>query len=442
MNNTLVEKLVENYWTQPSSLQHFNPHIQSFELDSTVLPDTYDEFESESLNAYSSMQHSPLPVCKPFGIELLANRYSLADSFIPNWSQEVSMILSTLLANMPRIQDDDFQQNIDLLLGPPTVESVQYMVEVGVYLTSNNMNTNYVENFIESMLRIVPWTVLKSILSTPIPTIQTFEESVFQVATSMGNVRVVKDLLQNPRLNCLLRSPEKILIEAVQSSNAELVRLILHAGARPNTIPKAEWDFRVPLVEAKTVEIARILVEAGADVNAKGYYPGWPGHEGHYTALCLAGRKHDVKLVRYLISAGANVNLPSCTSSGTPLNQPPLLHGTPLEMAARFNQRELLKLLLEHGAHVNRVQEKMGPLQHAAISGDLDCVRLLIDAGADVNAPAYHPYETTALQAASFQNHLKMVTFLLDSGANVNAPGTFDPRFQRLYSLPQWKKII
>ena len=400
-NNTFVEKLIDNYWTQPSSLQHFNFHINSFELDSTVLLDTYDGFESS--NAYSFMQHNPLPVYKPFGIELLNKRGSAENWDILEWSQKAAMDVPALLAHMPRISGDDFQQSIDLLLGPPTVESVRYMVEVGVYLISNNMSIDYANNFIELMLRIVPWTVLKFILSTPIPLIQTFEESVFKVATRMGNVRVIRDLLHNSRLNCLVKSSGEILVKAVQSSNVELVRLLLNAGARVDLSEAS-------LVQAKTVEIARMLIGAGAALNGIGE----PYGSDRCTALCAAVRRHDVKLARYLINAGADVNLATRDVS-------------PLEMAASEKQRELLELLLKHGAHVNREYYNRDVLLCAAVSGSLDCVRLLVEAGAAMNAPigSSHP-RITPLHAASSQGHLEMVTFLLDHGANVNASAADD----------------
>lgn len=301
VNDTLVEKLLANYWAQSSPVQHSDHHIYSLELD----PNN----GSESLNAYLPMHNSLLPVCKPLAIELLDRKHSAKDRGILEWSQKAQMTLPALLASIPRIPGDDLQQSIDLLLGPPTVESLRYLVEVGLYLFSNNIiDIDESDDFITWMLRIVPWTVLKPILSTPVLTIQAFAESVFQVATSMGNVRIVTDLLQNPSFMSLVQSSGESLVRAVQTSNAELIRLLLDAGARPNL----EWYIGgpVPLIEAKTVEIARMLVEAGAVVNAKGLARSIddPGKWSVYTALCGAVWRNDVKLARYLISVGADVN--------------------------------------------------------------------------------------------------------------------------------------
>lgn len=419
VNDTLVENLVANYWEQPSLLQHADSHILSLELDSAVYNSrTNDGFES--LNAYLPMQNSPLTLCKPFGIELLDKPGSAEGWSVLEWSQKAQMDVSVLLVSMPRIPDDDLQQSMDLLLGPPTVESLRYVMEVGVYLSSNNVR--HTDDFIQWMLRIVPWGVLRSILSIPVSTVQAFAESVLRVATSMGNVRVVKDLLQNPRLMSMIQSSRAILFRAVRSSNAELVRLFLHAGAR------ADLNDYVPLAHAKTVEIARMLIEAGADVNALGKWTvlsvdGRVTHTVRCSALGAAVGNHDVTLARCLIGAGADVNRP------TP-------RGTPLEMAAQGKQRALLELLLEHGAHVNgdwkhRDGNYRGALLCASISGSLDCVKLLVEAGADVNARARQRHQWTALQAASCQGHLEMVTFFLNHGANVNAPIDMDTCFPK-----------
>ena len=79
-------------------------------------------------------------------------------------------------------------------------------------------------------------------------------------------------------------------------------------------------------------------------------------------------------------------------------------------------------------------------LQYAATAGNWDIVRLLVEAGADVNAPAYRSDPVTALEAATFQGHVEMVAFLLDRGANVNASGTCDHRFPKTVLTTAVKK--
>jgi ankyrin repeat protein len=55
-----------------------------------------------------------------------------------------------------------------------------------------------------------------------------------------------------------------------------------------------------------------------------------------------------------------------------------------LRTAVIFDRREMVKLLLTHGADPNGVKDK--PLAHAVHGGDLEYVLMLLEAGADVNA--------------------------------------------------------
>ena len=61
-------------------------------------------------------------------------------------------------------------------------------------------------------------------------------------------------------------------------------------------------------------------------------------------------------------------------------------------------------------------------LYEAARQGDLDRLRLLVDAGADVNTKAGEGY--TALHVAAERGDLEMAEFLVAKGANPNAATT------------------
>lgn len=84
----------------------------------------------------------------------------------------------------------------------------------------------------------------------------------------------------------------------------------------------------------------------------------------------------------------------------------------------------LVRMLLDAGAVVSpksvaRYQGRT-PIQAAAESGQTEVVGLLLDLGADINAPASPSSGTTALQAACFQEHCDLVRLLLARGADVN----------------------
>ncbi|KAI1533400.1 fibronectin type 3 and ankyrin repeat domain protein 1, partial [Pyrenophora tritici-repentis] len=94
----------------------------------------------------------------------------------------------------------------------------------------------------------------------------------------------------------------------------------------------------------------------------------------------------------------------------------------PLYYAAMLGFSTITRLLLDAGADVNAQGGRYGnALQAASDGGHEQVVKTLLDAGADVNAQG--GYFGNALQAASFRGHKQVVKMLLDAGADVNAQG-------------------
>jgi ankyrin repeat protein len=95
---------------------------------------------------------------------------------------------------------------------------------------------------------------------------------------------------------------------------------------------------------------------------------------------------------------------------------------TPLHLAAAFAGAEPVTLLLEHGAHVHQFSHN--PLRnqplHACVSlsNSLDAVRVLLEAGADVNATQHGGY-TPLLQAAA-AGKKDLVLLLLEHDARLD----------------------
>ncbi|CAN6179833.1 unnamed protein product [Urochloa humidicola] len=122
-----------------------------------------------------------------------------------------------------------------------------------------------------------------------------------------------------------------------------------------------------------------------------------------------AGKGH-CEIVELLLSRGTSVNLVS-------------LCGTPLHVAAFYGQAGTMKILLEHHADPNlAVNVDNTPLHNAIKSNSLECVKLLIEAGTDVNFIDSNgvSYVMVAIGAT-----LDIMKCLLDTGANPNIPDYF-----------------
>jgi cytohesin len=101
---------------------------------------------------------------------------------------------------------------------------------------------------------------------------------------------------------CQPRKPETEIASAVQQNNADAVREYLVALGDPNALSR----FKDPLLYLAAgrqggLEVTRILIDAGADVNAQG--------KNGITILTSAASWCNVEEIRLLLQAGADVNL-------------------------------------------------------------------------------------------------------------------------------------
>jgi ankyrin repeat protein len=192
-------------------------------------------------------------------------------------------------------------------------------------------------------------------------------------------------------------------------------------------------------------DVARALIDAGADVNAA---------RSGYSALHAAVLRGDLATVRALIARRADVN--ARMTKGSPVRRfgsqwalpTPLVGGTPLLVAAGYLEVDILRALVEAGADPSvSVTGGVTPLT-AAAGADLqlearpsDLVRfhivdndtpevprpekdiaaaaaLLIAAGAHVNQATDDG--NTALHVAAASGLTSVIQLLADKGATIN----------------------
>ena len=95
-----------------------------------------------------------------------------------------------------------------------------------------------------------------------------------------------------------------------------------------------------------------------------------------------------------------------------------------LNDVARDENIEFVKKLVKAGADVNETDnytfyDIISPLKAAVRGGNEECVRFLLEAGADPNG--LPPGQSTPLSEAVWKSHEQFVALLLNAGANVNA---------------------
>jgi len=238
------------------------------------------------------------------------------------------------------------------------------------------------------------------------------------------------------------------LMLASITGNTEVIRLLLDAGAPAD---EANAEGQTPLmVVARTgnVEAAKLLLKKGANVDA---HEKWGGQ----TALMWAAAQGQAGMIRLLVARGARVDERSTvrdwqrrvTAEGRPkdMNRGGL---TPLLFAAREGCIDCMRVLLERGADINLADpDGTTPLILALLNRNYNAARFLIGAGADVNL--WDIYGQTPLYVAVDMNTLPVgrrvelpsmdettgydiAKLLLERGANPNAQLKLRPKYRNI----------
>ena len=183
------------------------------------------------------------------------------------------------------------------------------------------------------------------------------------------------------------------------------MRILVDAGADVNARDKDDDPLLYTAVREDEPEIVQILLDAGADVNAR--------NSSDDPLLYTAVREDEPEIVRILVDAGADVN--ASNSSGDPL----------LYTAVREDEPEIVRILVEAGADVDASNSSGDPLLYTAVREDeLEIVRILVEAGADVDTR--DSSGNPILYDLIWWGHAKMVRILVEEGADVNTRNRYD----------------
>jgi len=238
------------------------------------------------------------------------------------------------------------------------------------------------------------------------------------------------------------------MAEAAILGRADLLEALLKAGADVES-PNADGQTAL-MVVARTggVDAARLLVRYGAKVNA---VEQWRGQ----TALMWAVAQKQPAMVAELVKAGADVNARSTVNNWERqvTAEPRAIYRpagglTPLLYASREGCVECARLLVDAGAEINLADpEKISPLLMAVINGQWDTAQYLIKKGANPNqwdlwgrAPLYAAVDLNTIPRGGRPDWpsldeatpLQVIEMLLAVGANPNAQLKLSPPFRNI----------
>jgi len=299
-------------------------------------------------------------------------------------------------------------------------------------------------------------------------------ETILMTAARTGRVELLSLLLQR---GADVHAREKwygetALIWAAAENHAAAVGLLVAGGADPNgrsalldvprrrsgqsVLPLGSWTPLMYAARQDARAAVRALIERGADVNL--------ADPDGATALVIAiiNANHDAAAL--LLEQGADPNIADTEAAMGPLyaaidmHRLAIGHGRPNPRpSGERDEVDVVKLLLARGANPNArlkapimqrhhtggdaaLGEGATPFMRAAKSGDVEVMRLLLEAGAD--ATSTRPNQATALMFAaglgwrdgspaapsydqgSDKDAVEAIALCLDAGLDINATTT------------------
>ena len=189
---------------------------------------------------------------------------------------------------------------------------------------------------------------------------------------------------------------------AVMLGDYELVNEYLDRGVDPNSQLITGYSFLSTVIYGKQKKLVELLLKFGAKINEKtGSFELSPLH-----VAAIVGCK---QICQLLIDCGADVNAKDKHDC------------TPLHWAARAGHKDVVEILLDCGADVNALNISRSSALFGAVQSDrVNVVKLLLSSGAEVNLTddrGFTPLLCACVQKSGGDETIKI---LLEYGANIN----------------------
>lgn len=199
-----------------------------------------------------------------------------------------------------------------------------------------------------------------------------------------------------------------LLMIAVMRGSVMDVRKLIDQGANANILSRHGYTDLHLSINRRKLEIVLALIGKTSKEMINRSSP-----KNNQTPLMIASDDGDLYVVNRLIKHGARVDEIDHDKR------------TALFQAVKSGHENVFDLLIESGADITRLRKGgASVMTEAAISGCVGIAKKLFKLGFDVNQ--LDNYGRTPIFYAAGQDHLEMLQFLIRSGSNVNAQNRGD----------------
>jgi ankyrin repeat protein len=224
--------------------------------------------------------------------------------------------------------------------------------------------------------------------------------ALFKAIRASDMMSVKSALAAGANVNGRSEEGDTPLMYAAVYSTPECVKTLLDSGADPNARDKRSGTALMRAV--RDIEKVRLLIERGAEVDARSV-------RGVTALMTAANRPGASNVVKLLLANKADPKTPD--AAGVP----------PLMYATDFGDLESVKALVAAGAEIDGGRGNGATPLYWASNGPVDVLVWLLEHKANPNGTSTSPDRRTPLMEAAFFGFTANARALLDRGADVNA---------------------
>lgn len=253
------------------------------------------------------------------------------------------------------------------------------------------------------------------------------QKEIIEILLAAGaDVLIENKMHHNPLDEALLRDNEpiaKLLVEALD----------------PDTRDRSGQTLLHRAIRRRNVKMVKLLIEHGADVNAK-------DAQGDTPLDVAVNYIRNKEIVDLLMSKGAQKTkdlkpptepiiseeqllqeIRNLDVGSEEINKKSILDRTRLHWAARYGYQRAVELLFDKGANANVTDDALlTPLHIAVMHSELEIAKIIAEHGADINAKDEIGHTALHYAVMTHSKNVELAELLIDSGAKIDIPGPAD----------------